>query len=60
MGVHTGRERLLKLLGLIGVLEDEGVEVSRAADLELDLAGGGNALDLDNRLLYNSSIIAIR
>lgn len=28
---------MLKLLGLLGVLEDEGVEVALAADLELDL-----------------------
>jgi len=34
---HTGRERLLELLSLVGVLEDKGVEMSAAADLELDL-----------------------
>jgi hypothetical protein len=34
---RTGRKRLLELLGLVGVLKDEGVEVSAAADLELDL-----------------------
>jgi hypothetical protein len=34
---RTRRKRLLELLGLVGVLKDEGVEVSAAADLELDL-----------------------
>jgi hypothetical protein len=33
----TRRKRLLELLGLVDVLEDEGVQVSAAADLELDL-----------------------
>lgn len=28
---------MLELLGLLGVLEDEGIEVALAADLELDL-----------------------
>ena len=36
---HTGRERLLQLLGLVGVLEHQGVEVLLAADLELDVVG---------------------
>ena len=27
-GLHTGRKRLLELLGLLGILEDKGVEVS--------------------------------
>jgi len=36
---HTGGEALLELLGLIGVLQDKGVEVSLAPDLELDLLG---------------------
>lgn len=39
-GLHTGRERLLQLLGLVAVLEDKGVEVVAAADLELDLLVG--------------------
>ena len=30
---------LLKLLGLVGVLEDEGVDVAAASDLELDVVG---------------------
>ena len=34
---HTRGKRLLELLGLVGVLEDEGVDVPRAADLELDV-----------------------
>ena len=37
---RTGRERLLELLGLVAVLEDKGVEVVAAADLELDLLVG--------------------
>lgn len=32
-------ERLLKLVGLLRVLEDKGVEVALAADLELDSSG---------------------
>jgi hypothetical protein len=38
---HTRGKRLLELLGLVLVLEDEGVEVTVAADLELDLLGRG-------------------
>lgn len=38
---HTWGKRLLQLLGLVLVLEDEGVEVAVAADLELDLLGRG-------------------
>lgn len=34
---HTGRQALLELLGLLGVLQDKSVKVSLAADLELDL-----------------------
>lgn len=54
-----GRQALLELLGLVGVLENQGVEVSLAADLELDLRlvlldprGGGvrPAADLDELL----------
>ena len=41
----TWRERLPQLLGLVGVLEDEGVEVGLAADLELGLAGDTVLLD---------------
>lgn len=36
---RTGRERLLELLGLLGVLEGQSVEVLRASDLELDQRG---------------------
>jgi len=35
---RTGREALLELLGLLGVLEHQGVQVLLAADLELDVA----------------------
>ena len=37
---HTGRKGLLELLGLVAVLKDKGVELARAADLELDLLVG--------------------
>ena len=33
---RTGGKALLEFVGLVGVLEDEGVEVLLAADLELD------------------------
>lgn len=36
---RTRGERLLELLGLLGVLEGQGVEVLRASDLELDHSG---------------------
>lgn len=39
-GLHTRGKRLLELLGLVAVLEDKGVEVVAAADLELDLLVG--------------------
>lgn len=39
-GLRTGREGLLELLGLVAVLEDKGVELAAAADLELDLLIG--------------------
>ena len=42
---RTRRQALLKLLGLVGVLQDEGVEVLRASDLELGLRGSGVLLD---------------
>ena len=38
---HTRGKRLLELLGLVLVLENEGVKVAVAADLELDLLGAG-------------------
>jgi hypothetical protein len=38
-GEHTGGKALLELLGLVGVLEHQGVEVLLAADLELDVVG---------------------
>lgn len=44
---RTRREGLLELLGLVVVLEDEGVQVTLAADLELDL--GALAVTLDAR-----------
>lgn len=38
-GEHTGGEALLELLGLVGVLKNQGVEVLLASDLELDVVG---------------------
>lgn len=34
--VRTGRERLLKLLSLLSIVKDEGVEVTVASDFEFD------------------------
>jgi len=44
-GFHTRGQAGLELLGLVGVGEDEGVEVPLAADLELDLLAGLVLLD---------------
>jgi len=38
-GEPTGRQALLELLGLVGVLEHKGIQEPLAADLELDLLG---------------------
>lgn len=38
-GSRTGRQRLLELLGLLGVLQGQGVQVLGASDLELDQRG---------------------
>lgn len=51
-GVRTRGKALLELLGLVGVLEDECVDVPGASDLELDVvdllvllyAGGCNTV----------------
>ena len=39
--IRTWGKRLLELLGLVAVLDDKGVEVALAADLELDLLRRG-------------------
>lgn len=44
-GKRTWGQALLKLIGLVGVLQDEGVDEAVAADLELDLLGLAVALD---------------
>ena len=49
----SGRERLGQLLGLHGILDDEGVEVAGAADLEL----GGSLGLLD---LHRLGVLAAR
>ena len=42
---RTRGQALLELVGLVGVLQDEGVEVAVAADLELGLLGLAVLLD---------------
>lgn len=37
--LQGGGEALLELLGLVGVLKNQGVEVLLASDLELDVVG---------------------
>lgn len=45
-GVRRTRGKgLLELVGLVGVLQGEGVQEALAADLELDLLGLAVALD---------------
>lgn len=39
--VESGGQRLLELVGLLGVGDDESVEVARAAHLELGHSAGG-------------------
>lgn len=39
VGAHTRRQALLQLLGLVIVLQHQGVEVLLASDLELDVVG---------------------
>lgn len=39
MESRTRGKRLLELLGLVGILEDESVDEARCADLELDVVG---------------------
>ena len=38
-GNRTWGKGLLELLGLVGVLQDESVDVTAASDLELDVVG---------------------
>lgn len=70
---RTGRERLLELLGLVVVLQDKGVQLTGAADLELDLLGvavlldagryngskSANALQIDPRPSMHPRIVSI-
>jgi hypothetical protein len=42
---RTRGKGLLELVGLVGILQDKGVEVGRAADLELGLLGLAVLLD---------------
>ena len=43
---HTRRQRLLQLVGLVGIRHDQGVQVSAAANLELDIRLGLHDLDV--------------
>ena len=43
--IQTRRERLLELLGLLGILHHQGVQVLAAAHLELDVILGLHDLD---------------
>ena len=54
---RTRRQALPKLLGLVGVLQDEGVEVLRASDLELGLRGPGVLLDPGGCMTKKSSVL---
>jgi hypothetical protein len=64
--MRTRGQTLLELLGLVGVLKDEGVDVGGASDLELDVvdllvllyAGGCNAVSLDFSSHSTASIVA--
>ena len=42
---RTWWQTLLQLIGLVGILQDEGVDETVAADLELDLLGLAVTLD---------------
>lgn len=42
---RTRRQALLQLVGLVGILQDEGVQETVAADLELGLVGLTALLD---------------
>jgi hypothetical protein len=42
---RTRRKGLLELLGLVAVLDNQGVQVARAADLELGQVGALALLD---------------
>lgn len=52
---HTGRKTLLKLLGLVGILQGKSVEVFCASNLELDEVG---LLVLLDARRYHSSVLA--
>jgi hypothetical protein len=54
---RTGGKALLQLLSLVGVLENEGVQVAGASDLEL---GQGGLLALLYARRYNSIVSKIQ
>lgn len=59
VGRRTGREAGLQLLGLLGVLDREGVEEALAPDLELGLVGLLVALDHRSCKKYRVSTHAL-
>lgn len=58
--LRTWGKGLLKLLGLVGVLEDEGVDAAAASDLELDVVGLLVLLDAGSYKNHRVSIGAPR
>lgn len=50
---RTRGKRLLELVGLVGVLEDESVEVAVASDLEFDLVALARLLDAGGWLVVS-------
>ena len=53
---RTRRQALLQLVGLVGVLQDEGVDEALAADLELDLLVVAVALDAGSCTLRRRTV----
>lgn len=56
MKERTRRQALLQLVGLVGVLQDKGVDEALAADLELDLLGVAVALDAGSCALRRRTV----
>lgn len=56
--VHTWGQALLKLVGLVGVLQDQRVEEAVASDLKLDLLGLAVALNAGGYFGSNSQHIS--
>lgn len=56
--VRTWGQALLKLVGLVGVLQDQRVEEAVASDLELDLLGLAVALNAGGYFGSNSQHVS--